>query len=649
MKVLGIRKLEDIEITDDDIKWVELAMGGKIHFDKPRINVIKNLDSVDIQAFPGSGKTTILVAKLAILAKKWPYSNSGICVLSHTNVAREEIQDRLGNSEVGRKLLSYPHFIGTVHSFFDTYIVLPWLRSNGYKINIIDTDFVRTYRWNLLPYNTRAYLQRQHKNELICEYKETIGSIEWKKNGDTQEKILSIIGKTQQEGYFTFGEMLLYAKQALEVRKEISASIQHRFPILFIDEAQDTDAFQWELLKKAFCDDGVKSIRQGYGDSNQAIYSNLIADDELRNFPRENALVLSESRRFDSSIAKLANTVALSKAQMGGTENNFSSKSINHTVFLFKKEKASQVIDEFGQLILDTFTDEEICKYEKEGCHVVGMVHDKKEETSEKQFPKGIYDYWNSYEAKKTNKRVVHQYLIEYFRIGINEFENTGEKAIQVEWICKGIRRLINKAKECNYIAATKNTLAALLDFLIEEEKSVFRNGLMELTKFQGEIGKDEWRTIVLILKQILKLYNITSYEKIKKFGQWKKGEETQNVLDDESDIKLLPNHYLYKNLQTNRFVDIEFGSIHSVKGRTHLATLVVETYLRTHNMKSILKYLCGMPSKGNPANEKRLKCQYVAMTRARALICLAIPIDFVDNKMQKKLTQLGWSLKVVE
>lgn len=56
MKVLGIRKLEDIEITDDDIKWVELAMGGKIHFDKPRINVIKNLDSVDIQAFPGSGK-----------------------------------------------------------------------------------------------------------------------------------------------------------------------------------------------------------------------------------------------------------------------------------------------------------------------------------------------------------------------------------------------------------------------------------------------------------------------------------------------------------------------------------------------------------------------------------------------------------------
>lgn len=84
MNLLEIEKIKDIEITDDDIKWVEMAMGGKIHFDESRINVIKNMDSVDIQAFPGSGKTTILVAKLAILAKKWPYSNTGICVLSHT-------------------------------------------------------------------------------------------------------------------------------------------------------------------------------------------------------------------------------------------------------------------------------------------------------------------------------------------------------------------------------------------------------------------------------------------------------------------------------------------------------------------------------------------------------------------------------------
>lgn len=66
---MEIEKLVNIEITDEDILWVEEMMGGKVHFDSARVNVLKNMDSVDIQAFPGSGKTTILVAKLAILQR----------------------------------------------------------------------------------------------------------------------------------------------------------------------------------------------------------------------------------------------------------------------------------------------------------------------------------------------------------------------------------------------------------------------------------------------------------------------------------------------------------------------------------------------------------------------------------------------------
>lgn len=73
-------------------------------------------------------------------------------------------------------------------------------------------------------------------------------------------------------------------------------------------------------------------------------------------------------------------------------------------------------------------------------------------------------------------------------------------------------------------------------------------------------------------------------------------------------------------------------------KGRTHLATLVLETF-----MKSLMDYLCGEPPKKmRSSSEKRLICQYVAMTRARALICLAIPIDFVDEEIQMKLQQVG-------
>lgn len=206
---MGIDRLKEIEITDEDIQWVEDTLGHKLCFDPTRVNIIKNMDSVDIQAFPGSGKTTILVAKLAILAQKWTYNNSGICVLSHTNVAREEIEERLGNSDVGRKLLSYPHFIGTVHSFFDTYIALPWIRSKGLDINLIDTEHVHSLRWMRLPYKTRSYLEKQYKNESICSYKGCIGEIDWDKNGKTKPQILDVIEKSQKEGYFTFDEMVL--------------------------------------------------------------------------------------------------------------------------------------------------------------------------------------------------------------------------------------------------------------------------------------------------------------------------------------------------------------------------------------------------------------------------------------------------------
>ena len=122
------KEMFEIQITDEDIEWVKTIMPD-IQLDECRIRILKNMESVDIHACPGSGKTTILVAKLAILSRRWKWSNRGICVLSHTNVAREEIEERLGSLSVGKRLLSYPHFIGTIQSFFDTFLAMPFLRS----------------------------------------------------------------------------------------------------------------------------------------------------------------------------------------------------------------------------------------------------------------------------------------------------------------------------------------------------------------------------------------------------------------------------------------------------------------------------------------------------------------------------------------
>jgi len=76
-----------LEITPSDIAKAEKLLsftGSEIKFDEDSQKILKYTDSCFVQACPGSGKTTTLVAKLAILADKLPYNHEGICVLSHT-------------------------------------------------------------------------------------------------------------------------------------------------------------------------------------------------------------------------------------------------------------------------------------------------------------------------------------------------------------------------------------------------------------------------------------------------------------------------------------------------------------------------------------------------------------------------------------
>jgi len=137
------------EITDEDVEWVRALMGLD-GIDAPRRAFLTSPSALDLSACPGSGKTTLIVANLAILARKWPHRTKGVCVLSHTNVAREEIRHRLSGTAVGQRLLGYPHFIDTIHGFVNRFLALPWLNSNGYPSPTIDNDVATAYRRGVL-------------------------------------------------------------------------------------------------------------------------------------------------------------------------------------------------------------------------------------------------------------------------------------------------------------------------------------------------------------------------------------------------------------------------------------------------------------------------------------------------------------------
>ena len=115
-----------IDITESDIEYAKkILLAEGQNFDDERRAFIKNLEVIDLQAVPGSGKTTALLAKLLILERKLPFAdNSGILVLSHTNTAIDEIKHKI--KLYCPKLFRYPNFIGTIQSFVDEFLAIPY-------------------------------------------------------------------------------------------------------------------------------------------------------------------------------------------------------------------------------------------------------------------------------------------------------------------------------------------------------------------------------------------------------------------------------------------------------------------------------------------------------------------------------------------
>lgn len=130
--------------TDDEIRIAhDVLLKGKRPFDEQRVNIIKEDSSCYVQACPGSGKTTALLAKLIILANKMPLPDGkGVCVLTHTNVAIDEIKAKLGpKADI---LFKYPNFFGTIQTFLHKYVTAAALHYfYGSQITYVDDDVAK--------------------------------------------------------------------------------------------------------------------------------------------------------------------------------------------------------------------------------------------------------------------------------------------------------------------------------------------------------------------------------------------------------------------------------------------------------------------------------------------------------------------------
>lgn len=651
-------------VTDADIAKAEGYLG--VSFDEPRRAILRSNDSYDVQACPGSGKTTLLVAKLAALADKWPHARRGICVLSHTNVARQEIETKLGGTPVGRRLLAYPHFVGTIHGFVNEFLALPLLRSEGYHVRRTDND--SCFRWikqRVMSWPNQGLLGSLPHRErtLDAGIWALVGAAEVIRptpkgiNDDQWAVLLRAKSDAIRKGLWYYADMFAWAERLLGKHAEVLEFARWRFPAVFLDEAQDTSELQGMLLNRVFsapaCD-----LRQRFGDSNQAIYDSGQQAATTDQFPSDGCRSLPNSQRFGPTIAAKAHSLAVvppSPTLIGnGPRNGLlprapESVAIPHTIFLFATNSAQQVLPAFGSLLIRTFPDE-VLRCDAFVARAIGRV--AKPDADEAKVPKHLGDYWAAYEPRTAKFEPRPEHLVDYVHLAQRRKAATIDCAASVKMVIKGICELIGTVRP-GAIPQGGQTVRWLFELLRIDESCVvlLRRLLWGWCIDSTPIVEQSWTDKIEELRRALDPIIGTGWnQEAAEFCQWSVNFAGQAT---GQDFKGGPPPNCYRFTQGERFVDIDVGTIHSAKGQTHTATLVLETFSWAHDLEDVTPWLLGgkrgAPGEG-PRRLERLRLIYTAMTRPSHLLCLAMRRDAIrqdgaEAETRQQLRQLGWIL----
>lgn len=607
-----------IDITDEDIDLLQQEMG--LIFDDTRRECLKSYR--DVQACPGSGKTTLVAAKLILLAKKWTHNYQGICVLSHTNVAKDEITKRLQDHPHGTKLLRYPHFIGTIHSFVNMFLGIPYCRSTGLLITKIDDNSCYNYIESHISYGTKSYIERKKSKLSDLKYYYTDNQLTLLVPGfsnvskSTSYKDLC---RVKQEllnlGYHFYSEMFEYGKAYLQSNPSIKKILNKRFPIIIMDEMQDTNKQQDDLINSIFASQACSFQR--FGDPDQAIYDSI--NDNVPNESynsQTDLLTIEQSHRFSKDIANLV--TGLSYNQLTINTAHSEQDHPQHTIFLVDKTTRNRVIEAFAELCCECIPNNNILPIK-----AVGAVGKKKEKGL------SIVHYFPSFTKEKYSLNF--DQLILYV-LKAKQLNHSHTKELY-QIIMKGVVKFC----ELSNIKLNQSSTSSLKAWLKQTNKMLeYNQWLLSVIK-PPIITESFWQSKTM---ELLSLFNIESTPEVEKFLNY-----TEQDKDKPTNMS-----NIYSYTQGDKTINVEISTIHGVKGETHAATLVLETKFRSFDIQKMIDYFLEIEStrKSLPSNqEKFMKQLFVAITRPKYLVCLAMDKSGLPSPKQELAMTKGW--KVVD
>jgi len=624
----------ELKITDNDIEEFLQDYNQRLsdpsmalEFDDDRRAIIKAWD--DVQACPGSGKTTIVAAKLLILEKKLRSADLGVCVLTHTNVARNEIISRIESHPSGFRLTQYPNFIGTIQEFVNRYLATPYLRSNEMNPVRIDDDACAALMSDRISYGTKSFLAK-NKHASISELKihHETGKVKvpgFKKESTkpSYKNLIEVFCERLHRGYFFYSEMYYFAKQCIQENAEVVSALRKRFSYVLVDEMQDTQKFQDDLINELFLCDSV--MLQRLGDPDQAIFDNMGGESPNETFNGNSALVpLKSTHRFPVDIA--AKISGLSVTGIGELQSfRQASDDTPHTMFLYIDDTKELVLERFCELLDSLEIDNQArCAKAVGGTEGQGGF---------------ISEYWPSYGKGKSVKTPRPQLLIE--AVSRKWWATEADAASQYALVMQCILDLLRRGDVTESVGDyTRHYSATSLGRHLRTVGAYeeFR-GLLTSWIMDGPPTEELWKAQC---NKLLSLLGIDGKEgAVNDYLAYSENNGEYN------DIAQAGAANIYRSASGR---EIEIGTIHSVKGETHDATLVLETKNHQFDLESLAGRLALMENGliSGTRKQKFARQLYVAASRPRRLLCMAAHQDRVQPDVRTQLEQHGWIVQLV-
>ena len=561
-----------------------------------------------LAACPGSGKTTSIVMKLHELSNYCENrygKHSGFASLSFTNKACDELQNKY--LELHDKRIAFPNLVSTIDSFILQRVVLPFwylckvckkrpivLNEDSLmeKIYYVSDDGRKSEYVVPTLGKYSAFIRKIKPSHVLRDCNGYTLHHKSVKDPTEIDSCKAVFEYRLERGFINSSDALWIALEILKCHPEVAKALVSRFPYIIADEAQDNSELHFAFFD-VLRDAGLQHL-EFVGDICQSIYGFNNARPELlhdrMNSGEWNVLPMTDCRRSNQRIIDLYSKLKSSdvpKIKSHGVED----KKIPIVVYKYTCDNTATVINDFNSICDDNgLKSRKVLARSISMCKNLSGISDT------------AFKYWKG--------------ELPYLVIGAKHDAQAGDmssafrKARLVLADLVGGETIDDRREYLHKIEHDVGINAEIYNFL--EKIPSFSLSFIDWSQQVCDLLVAHWG---LMERPIL-----AAYEK-------KKGYLMKIVAKQ-------PVEMYYQSFDKNNAYYNKVGTIHSVKG----ASLDGVLLFLSKDSKGQQISLKDFPQSEIKQMTEKQRIIYVACSRARQFLALAVPVEVPDEQIRQSL-----------